>query len=38
MSDSLSIFEDVQLFLRKLNLQLCHPCEKNTEKYVKKEP
>lgn len=38
MPDSLSIFEDVQLFLRKLNSQLCHPCEKNTEKYIKKEP
>lgn len=38
MPDSLPIFEDVQLFLTKLNLQLCHPCEKNTEKYIKKEP
>lgn len=34
MPDRLSIFEDVQLLVRKLNLQLCHPCEKNTEKYI----
>lgn len=34
MPDRLSIFEDVQLLVRKLNLQLCHPCENNTEKYI----
>lgn len=34
MPDRLSIFEDVQLLVRKLNLQLCHPCEKNTGKYI----
>lgn len=34
MPDGLSVFEDVQLLARKLNLQLCHPCEKNTERYV----